>query len=84
MFRVICIKVRSPSYKQKKSRRVERSFSFVRRPAISWDKAIPGKVERTVHPHLSSCVRPLNPPDLDRSRPVTADNSTPEWRINTD
>ena len=49
------------------------------------DKAIPEKVQRTARlQYLSTSVCTLYPPNLDRSRPVTADDSTPEWRINRD
>ena len=80
--RVISIKVRRlPT--SKKASLVVRSSSFVNRQS-AWDKAVPENVERTAHLRPSNRVIPLNPPNLDRPRPVTADDPTPEWRINTD
>ena len=77
MLRVISTKVRSASYKQKT--KTGGALFFLCAPEIRRDNAIPEKVKRTVHPHLSSCLRALDSPNLDCSRPVTADDSTPEW-----
>lgn len=81
MFRVISIKVRSASYKQKTQGALPPSCAGRQSGGT---KQFRKKVERTAHLHLSSCVRAFNPPNLDRSRPVTADNSASEWRINAD